>query len=135
MNKKATIILYDDAQKLIEQTAILADKLKLLAENTNYSSSNEFYLFSIIIFILTCFIGYQIVHRTCPVLYQVLIIMSSTMSGIAVMSVFSISRENQLNFSTIFSFFMMIILSASIVAGTIITYRMFKVLSKQNHDV
>ncbi|AIL65050.1 NAD(P) transhydrogenase subunit alpha [Rickettsiales bacterium Ac37b] len=134
MDKKSILVLYDDAQKLNEQIVALAEKVKLLADNTNHLPNNELYIFAITIFILTCFIGYQIVYRARPALYQVLIVMSSTMSGIAIMSVFSIVRETQLNFSTLFSFFMMVVLSATIVAGLIITYRMLKIFSKK-HDL
>lgn len=135
MDKKTSLILYDDTKKLVEQANILADKLKVLTASNYYSPNNELYVFAIAICILTGFIGYQIVRKTQVSLYQVLIVISTTLSSVAIMSVFSIVKENQLNFSTIFSFFMIVILSASVVSGLIMTYRMLNIFNKNKHDL
>lgn len=89
------------------------------------------FIFSLTIFILSCFIGYFVVWRVTPALHAPLMAVTNAISGVIIIgAIISLGNSSEINLMSILSFFAIIIASINIFGGFSLTSKMLSMFTK-----
>ena len=118
--------LSHDATKIANQASELASKI---AASEQMSQANDASIFSLTIFILSCFIGYYVVWRVTPALHTPLMSVTNAISGIIILG--SLLAMNSFDSSSFLGFIATIFAAINIFGGFVVTYRMLAMFKKK----
>ncbi len=89
------------------------------------------FLYLLIIFILSCFIGFYVIWNVTPALHSPLMSLTNAISSIVIVGAIIASGSAVMDLSSIFGFIALILAFINIFGGFIITYRMIKMFKKK----
>ena len=90
-------------------------------------------LFSLYIFVLACFVGYQVVWGVTPALHTPLMSLTNAISGIVVIGAVLVTGADQADMTTkVVGFFAVLLASTNIFGGFLVTQRMLAMFRKKN---
>lgn len=121
-----------EANELAEKAHSLSDKLKIIeltAQNMQSTAVADPFIFGIAIFILTCIVGYYIVLKVTPALYNPLMSVTNAISGIIIIGALIASGSETFGISSLLGLVAVFLASINIFGGFILTERtlgMFK---------
>ncbi|MCI0365039.1 MAG: NAD(P) transhydrogenase subunit alpha [Phycisphaerales bacterium] len=88
---------------------------------------------AIFVFMLSTFLGFEIIRRVSPLLHTPLMSLTNAISAIAVVAAISIAAEQKSTFSTVLGTIAVIAATSNIVGGFMITDRMLKMFKSKTH--
>ncbi len=88
------------------------------------SSSNL--IDALFIFVLACFIGFEVIRRVSPLLHTPLMSLTNALDAIAVVGAIVLVGEHKSQLSAVFGFIAVVAATSNIVGGFFITDRMLK---------
>jgi len=126
-------LVYRQAASLSEQTAEVAEKLRVLAEApvTKVAVGVDPLIFAITIFTLACFVGYYVVWKVTPSLHTPLMSITNAISGIIIIGALISSSSAMFSISTVLGFVAAFVASINIFGGFIVTERMLGMFRKK----
>ena len=90
-------------------------------------------LFSVYIFVLACFVGYQVVWGVTPALHTPLMSLTNAISGIVVIGAVLVTGAAEVDTTTkIVGFFAVLLASTNIFGGFLVTQRMLSMFRKKD---
>ena len=90
-------------------------------------------LFSLYIFVLACFVGYQVVWGVTPALHTPLMSLTNAISGIVVIGAVLVTGADNADTTTkVVGFFAVLLASTNIFGGFLVTQRMLAMFRKKN---
>ncbi len=90
-------------------------------------------LFSIYIFVLACFVGYQVVWGVTPALHTPLMSLTNAISGIIIVGAILVTGAGEADTLTkVIGFFAVTLASINIFGGFMVTQRMLAMFKKKN---
>lgn len=90
-------------------------------------------LFSVYIFVLACFVGYQVVWGVTPALHTPLMSLTNAISGIVVIGAVLVTGAAEADTTTkIVGFFAVLLASTNIFGGFLVTQRMLSMFRKKD---
>ncbi len=93
------------------------------------------FIFSLTVFILACFVGYYVVLKVTPALHSPLMSVTNAISSVIIIGgILACGIENSsldINISSIFGFFAVLLASINIVGGFYLTHRMLSMFSSK----
>ena len=78
------------------------------------------------IFMLACFIGFEVIRRVSPLLHTPLMSLTNALDAIAVVGAIILAGEHKTTFATILGTIAIVAATSNIVGGFLITDRMLK---------
>jgi NAD(P) transhydrogenase subunit alpha len=78
------------------------------------------------IFMLACFIGFEVIRRVSPLLHTPLMSLTNALDAIAVVGAIVMAGEHKTTFATILGTIAIVAATSNIVGGFVITDRMLK---------
>src|SRR3954463_11866265 len=78
------------------------------------------------IFMLACFIGFEVIKRVSPLLHTPLMSLTNALDAIAVVGAIVLAGENKTTYSTLLGTTAIVAATSNIVGGFLITDRMLK---------
>jgi NAD(P) transhydrogenase subunit alpha len=81
---------------------------------------------ALFVFMLACFIGFEVIKRVSPLLHTPLMSLTNALDAIAVVGAIVLVGEHKTRFSTIMGFIAVVAATSNIVGGFFITDRMLK---------
>lgn len=91
-------------------------------------------IFSITLFVLATFLGYELISRVPPLLHTPLMSGANAISGITLVGAILASGTGQTDISTILGLFAVIFATINVVGGFMVTNRMLKMFKKETKD-
>ncbi len=88
-------------------------------------SSNNL-LDSLFIFMLACFIGFEVIRRVSPLLHTPLMSLTNALDAIAVVGAIILAGEHKTTYATILGTIAIVAATSNVVGGFLITDRMLK---------
>jgi len=89
-------------------------------------------LFSIYIFVLACFIGYQVIWGVTPALHTPLMSLTNAISGIIIVGAILVAGAGEADALTkVIGFFAVLLASINIFGGFLVTQRMLSMFKKR----
>lgn len=130
------LILSKYAVEAAEKSVIVAKELKKVAlqENLNMGLQNSAVdpvIFSLTVFLLSCFIGYYVVWRVTPALHTPLMSVTNAISGIIIIGSMVPLSSSGVSFAMVFGFIGTFIAAINIFGGFVITQRMLGMFRKK----
>ncbi len=96
------------------------------------------FIFRLIIFIISIFVGYYVVWSVTPSLHTPLMSVTNAISSViivgAIIAALSSTSENIFNTSSIFGFLAIILAAVNIFGGFLVTQRMLQMYKKKKKD-
>jgi len=93
------------------------------------SADSEF-LQRITVFVLACFVGYQVVWNVTPALHTPLMSVTNAISGIIIVGGLLQVSQGQMNLATYLGVAAILVASINVFGGFIVTQRMLKMFRK-----
>jgi NAD(P) transhydrogenase subunit alpha len=126
-------LVYRQAASLAEQTTLVTEKLRILAEAQASPAAHgvDPLIFAITIFTLACFVGYYVVWKVTPSLHTPLMSITNAISGIIIIGALIASSSEMFNISIVLGFIATFIASINIFGGFIVTERMLSMFRKK----
>ena len=81
---------------------------------------------SLFVFMLACFLGFEVIRRVSPLLHTPLMSLTNALDAIAVVGAIVLAGEGKSTFATVLGTLAVIAATSNIVGGFIITDRMLK---------
>jgi NAD(P) transhydrogenase subunit alpha len=81
---------------------------------------------ALFIFVLACFIGFEVIRRVSPLLHTPLMSLTNALDAIAVVGAIVLVGEHKSTLSAVFGFIAVVAATSNIVGGFFITDRMLK---------
>ena len=81
---------------------------------------------ALFIFMLACFIGFEVIRHVSPLLHTPLMSLTNALDAIAVVGAIVLVGEHKSNFATILGVIAIIAATSNVVGGVLITDRMLK---------
>ena len=94
----------------------------------------EILIASLYVFALAAFLGYQLISRVPPLLHTPLMSATNAISGISVVGALVIAGAHTTHFTAWLGFIAVILATANVVGGFMITDRMLKMFRKKGPD-
>jgi len=128
-------------QSTIEEIISLTDSIKknsdlLIAKAISLESmvnqyGNNAFIFSLSLFILSCFVGYFVVWKVTPALHTALMSVTNAISGVIIIgAMIALGSCKTLDFVAIFSFIAIVISAINIFGGFFVTQKMLNMFKK-----
>jgi len=126
-------IIAKKASEVAEQAQILSDSLKDLAMTVSQQApvTAEPLIFSITIFVLSCFVGYYLVWKVTPALHTPLMSITNAISGIIIIGSMMAAGVSGLSISAVLGFIATFFAAINIFGGFIVTTRMLEMFKKR----
>ncbi len=81
---------------------------------------------SLFIFMLACFIGFEVIRRVSPLLHTPLMSLTNALDAIAVVGAIILAGEHKTTYATILGTIAIVAATSNVVGGFLITDRMLK---------
>lgn len=128
----------NELQEIIELTDqitknsdILVNKIIALSYHTANSGGVNPFIFGLMIFVLSCFVGYFVVWKVTPALHTPLMAVTNAISGIIIVgAIIALGTEKSFGFISLISFIAIVIASINIFGGFLVTWRMLEMFKK-----
>ena len=126
-------IIAKQASEIAEQAHILSNSLKDLAmsEATQVVSGIDPFVFSITVFILSCFVGYYLVWKVTPALHTPLMSITNAISGIIIIGSIMAAGVSSFSISSLLGYSATFFAAINIFGGFIVTERMLEMFKKK----
>ena len=126
-------IIAKQASEIAEQAHSLSNSLKDLAmsETTQVVSGIDPFVFSITVFILSCFVGYYLVWKVTPALHTPLMSITNAISGIIIIGSIMAAGVSSFNISSLLGYSATFFAAINIFGGFIVTERMLEMFKKK----
>jgi len=92
----------------------------------------ELLIASLYVFALAAFLGYQVISRVPPLLHTPLMSATNAISGISVVGALVIAGAHENHYTAWLGFIAVVLASANVVGGFMITDRMLKMFRKKD---
>ena len=83
-------------------------------------------LTSLYVFMLACFIGFELVRKITPLLHTPLMSLTNALDAIAVVGAILLAGEHKSTFTTVLGFIAIVAATSNVVGGFLITDRMLR---------
>ncbi len=126
----ATQDLVDSATILANEAAALAQRAKLLAEQSMLvkqvaeSGNGDMLAMFLTVFVLAVFVGYYVVWRVTPALHSPLMAVTNAISSVIIVGALLAAGASAVGFSQVMGFIAIVLASVNIVGGFAVTQRM-----------
>ena len=91
-------------------------------------------IFSITLFVLATFLGYELIAKVPPLLHTPLMSGANAISGITLVGAVLAAGSGETGLSTLLGFFAVIFATINVVGGFMVTRRMLKMFKKETKD-
>jgi NAD(P) transhydrogenase subunit alpha len=81
---------------------------------------------SLFIFMLACFIGFEVIRRVSPLLHTPLMSLTNALDAIAVVGAIILAGEHKTTYATVLGTIAIVAATSNVVGGFLITDRMLK---------
>ena len=128
--------LVDGAAQVATDAAALAQKARLLAEQTTLlqrasEQGSDPLTMLLTVFVLACFVGYYVVWRVTPALHSPLMAVTNAISSVIVVGALLAAGASHVGFSQTMGFLAVLLASVNIFGGFVVTQRMLSKFRKK----
>jgi NAD(P) transhydrogenase subunit alpha len=128
--------LVDGAAQVATDAAALAQKARLLAEQTTLiqraaEHGGDPLTMLLTVFVLACFVGYYVVWRVTPALHSPLMAVTNAISSVIVVGALLAAGASHIGFSQTMGFLAVLLASVNIFGGFVVTQRMLSKFRKK----
>ena len=128
--------LVDGAAQVATDAAALAQKARLLAEQTTLlqrasEHGGDPLTMLLTVFVLACFVGYYVVWRVTPALHSPLMAVTNAISSVIVVGALLAAGASHVGFSQTMGFLAVLLASVNIFGGFVVTQRMLSKFRKK----
>ena len=118
------------AEALMAQVNQLAGQL---ASQAQQSAGGDSFVFFVMIFVLSCFVGYYVVWSVTPALHSPLMSLTNAISSVIIVGALIAAGPADLSLAKTFGFFAVILASVNIFGGFIVSQRMLSMFKKKTN--
>ena len=118
------------AEALMAQVNQLAGQLSSQAQQ---SGGGDSFFFFVMIFVLSCFVGYYVVWSVTPALHSPLMSLTNAISSVIIVGALIASSPADMSLAKMFGFFAVILASVNIFGGFIVSQRMLSMFKKKTN--
>ena len=118
------------AEALMAQVNQLAGKI---ASQTQQSGGGDSFVFFVMLFVLSCFVGYYVVWSVTPALHSPLMSLTNAISSVIIVGALIAAGPADLSLAKVFGFFAVILASVNIFGGFIVSQRMLSMFKKKTN--
>ncbi len=84
------------------------------------------------IFVLACFLGFEVITKVPPTLHTPLMSGSNAISGITLIGSLVLAAEKQTEVAAWMGFFAVVLATVNVVGGYLVTHRMLQMFKRKN---
>ena len=128
--RKGFAALAAQAEALMAQVNQLAGQL---ASQAQQSGGGDSFVFFVMIFVLSCFVGYYVVWSVTPALHSPLMSLTNAISSVIIVGALIAAGPADLSLAKVFGFFAVILASVNIFGGFIVSQRMLSMFKKKTN--
>jgi len=118
------------AEALMAQVNQLAGQL---ASQAQQSGGGDSFVFFVMTFVLSCFVGYYVVWSVTPALHSPLMSLTNAISSVIIVGALIAASPADMSLAKMFGFFAVILASVNIFGGFIISQRMLSMFKKKTN--
>jgi NAD(P) transhydrogenase subunit alpha len=118
------------AEALMAQVNQLAGQL---ASQAQQSGGGDSFVFFVMIFVLSCFVGYYVVWSVTPALHSPLMSLTNAISSVIIVGALIAASPADMSLAKMFGFFAVILASVNIFGGFIVSQRMLSMFKKKTN--
>ena len=118
------------AEPLMAQVNQLAGQL---ASQAQQSGGGDSFVFFVMIFVLSCFVGYYVVWSVTPALHSPLMSLTNAISSVIIVGALIAASPADMSLAKMFGFFAVILASVNIFGGFIVSQRMLSMFKKKTN--
>jgi NAD(P) transhydrogenase subunit alpha len=128
--------LADQAERISQQAAALADRLQELAATAGPAAGHaaaaaEPIIFLFTIFVLACFVGYYVVWNVTPALHSPLMAVTNGISSVIIVGAMLATGLSHGAVPAVFGFLAVTLASVNIFGGFLVTQRMLSMFKSK----
>lgn len=94
----------------------------------------ESLIFNLFIFVLACFVGFEVISKVPTTLHTPLMSGANAISGITLIGALAIAGSSSGTAATIIGFFAIVFATINVVGGFMVTDRMLEMFKKKKED-
>jgi len=117
------------AETLMAQVGQLTSQL---ANQAQQSGGGDNFVFFVMIFVLSCFVGYYVVWSVTPALHSPLMSVTNAISSVIIVGALIAAGPADMSLAKVFGFFAVILASVNIFGGFIVSQRMLSMFKKKS---
>ncbi len=117
-------------QEISGELVNLEGSLRQVIANQGQVGADPFVM-GLMVFVLTCFVGYYVVWKVTPALHSPLMAVTNAISSVIIVGALIASGHSEFSISSTFGFFAVVLASINIFGGFIVTQRMLSMFSKK----
>ena len=122
----------DEALRIAERAALLADQLRLAAVGIEpVAQAVEPFVFLFAIFLMACFVGYYVVWNVTPALHSPLMAVTNAISSVIIVGAMLATGLATSGWAMLFGFLAVTLASVNIFGGFLVTQRMLSMFKKK----
>ena len=123
--------LASNAKALAAQAEALAAQTNLFASQAQPAGGGDGFVFFVMIFVLSCFVGYYVVWSVTPALHSPLMSVTNAISSVIIVGALIAASPLDMSLAKVFGFFAVILASINIFGGFIVSQRMLSMFKKK----
>lgn len=111
--------------------SIQSQLLSMMAVNSAESAALSPFMIGLIVFVLSCFVGYHVIWNVTPALHTPLMAVTNAISGIIIVGALLIVASETGEWVEIVGFLGVLLASINVFGGFVVTKRMLAMFKKQ----
>ena len=123
--------LANNAKSLAAQAEALMAQASQLASQAQQAGGGDSFVFFVMIFVLSCFVGYYVVWSVPPALHSPLMSLTNAISSVIIVGALIAASPLDMSLAKVFGFFAVILASVNIFGGFIVSQRMLSMFKKK----
>ena len=123
--------LANNAKALATQAEALMAQASQLASQAHPAGGGDSFVFLVMIFVLSCFIGYYVVWSVTPALHSPLMSVTNAISSVIIVGALIAASPAEMSLAKMFGFLAVILASINIFGGFIVSRRMLSMFKKK----
>ena len=123
--------LANNAKALATQAEALMAQASQLNSQAHPAGGGDSFVFLVMIFVLSCFIGYYVVWSVTPALHSPLMSVTNAISSVIIVGALIAAGPAEMSFSKVMGFAAVLLASINIFGGFIVSQRMLRMYRKK----
>ncbi len=110
----------------------LTAQVNLIASQAQVAGGGDNFVFFVMIFVLSCFVGYYVVWSVSPALHSPLMSVTNAISSVIIVGALIAAGPLEMSFAKVCGFIAVILASINIFGGFIVSQRMLSMFKKKS---
>jgi len=103
-----------------------------LASQAQAAGGGDSFVFFVMIFVLSCFVGYYVVWSVTPALHSPLMSVTNAISSVIIVGALIAAGPEDMSLARVFGFLAVILASINIFGGFVVSQRMLSMFKKKS---